>query len=827
MSYIGRSPTPGEVIILNSIESQFNGSLTTFNLTRTTGGVTSNFYPVSSGHLLVSLGGVIQKPDSTGNTGFRINYNTIIFAVAPLVNTSCFIISYGNIVDVGTPADLTVTPIKLSTGGPSWDTSGNLTVAGNLTVNGSTTTINSTTLSIDDKNIVIADGVSTLANLDTAGIDFGSTNVRLRYNYNGGTNSGLSIEGTNVGIGTTNPTGILNLRGYSGGTVGSAVSAYNKTFVIGGEYNQSYNTGNSVLMHITDYSNDAGDDVYPIYCEDENNILDFFINAGNSQSTSTKKAYFGGNVGIGITNPSAKLHVSGTGGNQIAISDTGSTGGSIKITNTSTGATAADGFVLGYDGSNNIEIRNYENTDIIFFTGNTERVRINSSGNVGIGTTNPDRKFVVSGAGSNGTEVTKVTSTSNLNSGGYHWLTSGLAPNEANAHIINIIGNALSAKNSGYFGFRYQGAGSNSNYITIGGFGVDNIITATMAANVGIGTNNPSHRLQVNGSAAKTSADGNPVAFSSNDAANAFQLVFQRSASTDSVPVWSISSVEQSVAYRTLSLQPNGGNTIIGMGGGNVGIGTNNPEVKLHVQGNSWVNNNSGDTQTRAQGLTVSTAPSSNFTAGSDPGDELRNTSFICKGASRAAIISLRNLDDIQAFYDLVADGNTDSFYIQKASSPTLPAFRIDSSGRVTMPYQPAFHAYQTGGAAVNAPGIFSSTQWNATLVNTGSHFNTSNGRFTAPVAGVYMFQIKGLARHVSAAGNVEISLYKNGANATTRSFGYSQMIAPNDHATITAIVYLSLAVNDYVQMGVHALAAGTDLYYGENLGSFCGHLIG
>jgi len=639
MSYIGRSPTPGEVIILNSIESQFNGSLTTFNLTRTTGGVTSNFYPVSSGHLLVSLGGVIQKPDSTGNTGFRINYNTIIFAVAPLVNTSCFIISYGNIVDVGTPADLTVTPIKLSTGGPSWDTSGNLTVAGNLTVNGSTTTINSTTLSIDDKNIVIADGVSTLANLDTAGIDFGSTNVRLRYNYNGGTNSGLSIEGTNVGIGTTNPTGILNLRGYSGGTVGSAVSAYNKTFVIGGEYNQSYNTGNSVLMHITDYSNDAGDDVYPIYCEDENNILDFFINAGNSQSTSTKKAYFGGNVGIGITNPSAKLHVSGTGGNQIAISDTGSTGGSIKITNTSTGATAADGFVLGYDGSNNIEIRNYENTDIIFFTGNTERVRINSSGNVG--------------------------------------------------------------------------------------------------------------------------------------------------------------------------------------------IGTNNPEVKLHVQGNSWVNNNSGDTQARAQGLTVSTAPSSNFTAGSDPGDALRNTSFICKGASRAAIISLRNLDDIQAFYDLVADGNTDSFYIQKASSPTLPAFRIDSSGRVTMPYQPAFHAYQTGGAAVNAPGIFSSTQWNATLVNTGSHFNTSNGRFTAPVAGVYMFQIKGLARHVSAAGNVEISLYKNGANATTRSFGYSQMIAPNDHATITAIVYLSLAVNDYVQMGVHALAAGTDLYYGENLGSFCGHLIG
>lgn len=128
MAYIGRSPTPGEVIVLNSIESQFNGVLTTFNLTRTNGGVTSDFYPVSSGHLLVSLGGVIQKPDPTGNNGFKINYNTIVFAVAPLANTSCFIVSYGNIVDIGTPADGTVTSTKIASPGPTWDSNGNVTI---------------------------------------------------------------------------------------------------------------------------------------------------------------------------------------------------------------------------------------------------------------------------------------------------------------------------------------------------------------------------------------------------------------------------------------------------------------------------------------------------------------------------------------------------------------------------------------------------------------------------------------------------------------------------------------------------------------------------
>ena len=83
MAYIGREPLSGEVIILNSIESQFNGVLKTFNLTRLVNGNSIAYYPVNSEQLLVSLGGVIQRPDSTGNTGYKISFNQIIFAVAP------------------------------------------------------------------------------------------------------------------------------------------------------------------------------------------------------------------------------------------------------------------------------------------------------------------------------------------------------------------------------------------------------------------------------------------------------------------------------------------------------------------------------------------------------------------------------------------------------------------------------------------------------------------------------------------------------------------------------------------------------------------------
>jgi hypothetical protein len=143
MAYVGREPLSGEVIIMNSIESQFNGVLTSFTLQRTVSGTTLDFYPAQTHQLLVSLGGVIQKPDPTGNTGFKIEYNKIIFAVAPLTGTSCFIVSYGNVLDIGTPADGSVTPAKLSTGGPSWNTGSTITT-NPIQMNPNTVAVNAT-----------------------------------------------------------------------------------------------------------------------------------------------------------------------------------------------------------------------------------------------------------------------------------------------------------------------------------------------------------------------------------------------------------------------------------------------------------------------------------------------------------------------------------------------------------------------------------------------------------------------------------------------------------------------------------------------------------
>ena len=132
MAYFGRQPLAGEVVLLNQLTSPgvFNGTLTTFNLTRSINGVNQAFFPVSDQSLLVSLGGVIQQPDSSGTMGFTTNGSQIVFAVAPLANTKCFIVSYGHVIDTNRPGDQSVTSEKIKPPGPTWDSAGSLSISG-------------------------------------------------------------------------------------------------------------------------------------------------------------------------------------------------------------------------------------------------------------------------------------------------------------------------------------------------------------------------------------------------------------------------------------------------------------------------------------------------------------------------------------------------------------------------------------------------------------------------------------------------------------------------------------------------------------------------
>lgn len=69
-------------------------------------------------------------------------------------------------------------------------------------------------------------------------------------------------------------------------------------------------------------------------------------------------------------------------------------------------------------------------------------------------------------------------------------------------------------------------------------------------------------------------------------------------------------------------------------------------------------------------------------------------------------------------------------------SSDFQRRLNVSQAGIVTMPYQPAFVAYNAPASLVAGSTIV----WSSTALNRGSVYNTSNGRFTAPVSGLYQF---------------------------------------------------------------------------------------
>jgi hypothetical protein len=138
-------------------------------------------------------------------------------------------------------------------------------------------------------------------------------------------------------------------------------------------------------------------------------------------------------------------------------------------------------------------------------------------------------------------------------------------------------------------------------------------------------------------------------------------------------------------------------------GAGNVGIGTANPQYQLDITRSSGntdvarIKGNTGNAFIRFQ----DNDNSSDFTLGSDDNGPTGSGSFI------------------------IYDRNASSY-----------RWRLDSAGRVTMPYQPCAFAFKSG--AGNSTSDSGAGALNTVGTNVGGHFNTSTGRFTAPVAGSY-----------------------------------------------------------------------------------------
>ena len=106
MPYIGKQPEIGAYKKLDTI-SAVNGQAA---YTLQSGSV--NYSPASANHLIVSLNGVIQAPQDS----FTVSGSTLTFAsnlvTGDVIN---YILALGDVLDIGTPSDNTVTNDKLAT----------------------------------------------------------------------------------------------------------------------------------------------------------------------------------------------------------------------------------------------------------------------------------------------------------------------------------------------------------------------------------------------------------------------------------------------------------------------------------------------------------------------------------------------------------------------------------------------------------------------------------------------------------------------------------------------------------------------------------------
>jgi hypothetical protein len=422
----------------------------------------------------------------------------------------------------------------------------------------------------------------------------GSNNVAI--GYGALQNNTTTIQNTAVGYGagaTQTAPAVGNT--YFGFQAGSAVTTGYANLFVGRLAGSAMTTGYNNVIIGTYSGNSGGLDIRTtsnnIVLSDGDGNLRIVINGST------------GNVGIGTTAPTAKLDISGS---SLHLTETSANLDTFKVLVDSGGAGYSHTYLKGQNqaiatyanpqGSNytvNSNVYSAQSSGVItnlalvLGAGNSERMRITSTGNVGIGTTAPTAKLEVATNVANSTEtllnlfninnsatpgVAMALTTINVNS------TATVSNTYSNGHLIFSI----NTKDN-------FGGTSRSRYMIYSDAnGVDvhhrwhksdgaEAMRLNNAGNVGIGTSSPSSRLHVEGGSLTanfiTSSSSGLIRLGDSVAgANRKELTVILNTTDNRVE---FQAVQQGVAFMPITLNA---------GGGNVGIGVASPIARLQVE---------------------------------------------------------------------------------------------------------------------------------------------------------------------------------------------------------------------------------------------------
>jgi hypothetical protein len=385
MAYLGNSPvlSQQEYRNIDNISGSFNGVTTSFPLL--VNGVAPVPAPQSSNQCLISVNGVVQKPDDTGASGFRLSGGNIVFSAAPTGGQSFFgvILAGADYIYAGSNfPDGTVSAPSI-TFAQDLDTGFYRSGAGEVkfTANGT----NVVTLSAN--NLTAPSFIPTSSTVPSNGVYLpSSNNVAISTNGTGRlfiNSAGNAVIGSNTVQAFTGYTSLtldnatnggvlcLNKNALNIGNISATGDALTIDAAGGGTSPIVFRTGAATTERLRITSTGALN----------------FVGAGTAGSTQAV-SFNGsapvnslvidssGRVGLGTSSPSNQLDIAS------------SVGGIIRLTDTDGGYALLEGgagdLALQADVGNT-----QASSKIQFFIDNSEKARLTSDGRLGIGTTGP------------------------------------------------------------------------------------------------------------------------------------------------------------------------------------------------------------------------------------------------------------------------------------------------------------------------------------------------------------------------------------------------------------------------------------------------------
>ena len=274
----------------------------------------------------------------------------------------------------------------------------------------------------------------------------------------------------------------------------------------------------------------------------------------------------------------------------------------------------------------------------------------------------------------------------------------------------------------------------------------------------------------------------------------------------------------------------------------------NNPDFQLWANAQRFSIYDSTNSATRIR-IDSSGNIGMNTTTASDSTGNCRAYTFARTDANGQVRIIMKNqgtgfgngagyhqgIDGSNVFIENRSNGG--AIDIATISSNTYASrLRISPEGYVNKPYHPAFCATRVGASHIQlASNPNTDVDFPSKDFDNSNSFNTSNGRFTAPIAGKYYFGVQFYCGfNVTSVRVMHAVWKKNGSNSHEAdlfggigNFGNASM--NHYHPTTNAHVMLELAAGDYVTFNTGTgsfIGSGNTYLYGTKGSRFFGHLV-